>query len=72
MQKVTETMLATNAAERMREQPGCRSVSAVQINVTPTDWYLGIITHEAARDSDIVRGRIAVERAMKEKYILVR
>lgn len=70
MQELTESMLATNAAERMREQPGCRSVSAVEIIRTPEDRRLGMITHGGATDSDIVRGRIAVERALKQAYTL--
>lgn len=68
MIKVTRSMLASVAAERMREQPGCRSVASVEIVDTPDGWELGTITHSGATDSNIIRARIAVSRGMKEKY----
>jgi len=71
MEKVTKTMLAGIAASRMREEPGCRTVSSVQIVVTPTEWQLGMVTYADANHSDITRARIAVQRAMKEQYELV-
>jgi hypothetical protein len=41
-------MLASIAAERMREQPGCRSVATVEIVDTPDGWELGTIIHSGA------------------------
>lgn len=69
-QIVTEWMLASIAAQQMREQPGCRTTQSVEIDVTPLDWSLGEIIAEGNNPTDIARGRIVVQRDMKLKYEL--
>lgn len=71
MERITRSMLATNAAERMREEPGCATVSSVQVVGNSDDWRLKLVIHTAAIDRDINAGRIAVQRAMKERYELI-
>jgi hypothetical protein len=64
-QLVTESMLASIAAQQMREQPRCRTCKLVEIDVTPLEWSLGMITAEGSNPRDINRGRIIVQRDMK-------
>jgi hypothetical protein len=69
---VTEWMLASIAAQQMREQPGCRTTQSVEIDITPLDWTLGMTIAEGSNPSDITRGRIIVQRDMKLEYELGR
>jgi hypothetical protein len=68
---LTVSMLASIAAQRMREQPGCRTTQSVEIDVTPFGWTLGFVTAKNSNPNDIARGRIIVQRDMKHAYDLV-
>lgn len=69
-QPLTETMLASIAAQEMREQPGCRDTKLVEIDVTPLDWSLGKVVAPASNPNNVSRGKIIVQRDMKLKYDL--
>jgi hypothetical protein len=71
-QIVTEWMLASIAAQQMREQPGCQTTKSVEIDITSLDWTLGEIIADGKNPTDIARGRIVVQRDMKLKYELGR
>jgi hypothetical protein len=71
-QTITESMLAAIAAQRMREQPGCQATKSVEIDVTSSDWSLGMVIAEGSNPGDIARGRIIVQRDMKLEYDLIR
>ena len=70
-QMLTESMLAAEAAQRMRDQPGCRTTKSVEIDITPSEWTLGMINADGSNPNDIARGKIIVQRDMKIEYDLI-
>jgi hypothetical protein len=69
---VAKSMLAAIAAQWMREQPGCRATQSVEIDVTPHDWFLGLVEAKNSNPNEIARGSIVVQRKMKLDYDLAR